>query len=647
MSGVAGILLRQGHASAVRGNAPAVAAADIQQMLARMRHRGPDGNAWWLDTSIALGHAWLNTTDEAGPGPLTMADGKLAITADCRLDNRDELLARLGIRDRSVADATLMMRAYLRWGEACPMHLQGDFAFAIWDAERQLLFCARDHFGVKPFYYHAADRRFAFASEIGPILGVDGVGRRVCEHQISGFLAGLPDDPQATPYSDIFSLPARHSLTVTGQQVVLRRYWQIEPSARPMRSDAPEEFAHLFSQSVRNRMRGTSAVGAMLSGGLDSSSIACVAGLQNAAERKPRLPTFSLIFEKGSSMDERPFIDAVLDQQKVDGTLIPVGNYAPFAEFERVLEEQEGTFLAPGLTLTRGIYRTAGAKGIKVLLDGHGGDEVVSQGHGHLHELANAGRWMDLWREIRSASDTYGDSTLGLYFQFLTLYGPAWRIAKLRHMANRVLNRIRKPAQAPRGRSWRDLINPDLARRTELVDRFHRAGYMPPGVQASDALSHRWILSNGYVPHAFEVLDKAAANFGVEPRYPFWDKPLVEFCLGLPGEEKLSHGFGRYVLRRAMEGVLPAAVQWRRDKIDFTANLVNGMLRNHRDLLEQLLISDASRIAPYVNLPQVSAAYARLLRQPDQAAPLDVQYVWRSASLSLWLRQLQHSGSPA
>jgi asparagine synthase (glutamine-hydrolysing) len=96
-----------------------------------------------------------------------------------------------------------------------------------------------------------------------------------------------------------------------------------------------------------------------------------------------------------------------------------------------------------------------------------------------------------------------------------------------------------------------------------------------------------------------------------------------------------------------MEGVLPAAVQWRRDKIDFTANLVNGMLRNHRDLLEQLLISDASRIAPYVNLPQVSAAYARLLRQPDRAAPLDVQYVWRSASLSLWLRQLQHSGSPA
>ncbi|RUV83448.1 lasso peptide isopeptide bond-forming cyclase, partial [Mesorhizobium sp. M1A.F.Ca.IN.022.07.1.1] len=168
MSGVAGILLRQDGSPA--------AAADIQQMLARMRHRARDGSSWWTDRHAALGHAWLNTTGEQGPGPLTMAGGKLAITADCRLDNREELLARLGVRDRSAADAILLMHAYLKWGEACPTYLQGDFAFAVWDAERRALFCARDHFGVKPFYYHCADRRFAFASEIGPLLALDGVG---------------------------------------------------------------------------------------------------------------------------------------------------------------------------------------------------------------------------------------------------------------------------------------------------------------------------------------------------------------------------------------------------------------------------------------------------------------------------------------
>ncbi|MES0089696.1 lasso peptide isopeptide bond-forming cyclase [Mesorhizobium sp. M0030] len=637
MSGVAGILLRQEGKPA--------AAADIQRMLARMQHRAPDGSSWWMDEGVVLGHAWLNTTDEAGPGPLTMAGGKLAITADCRLDNRDELLARLGIRDSSVADAVLLMRAYLRWGEACPEHLQGDFAFAIWDGERRQLFCVRDHFGVKPFYYHSSDRRFVFASEIGPILDAGGVDMRISEHQISGFLAGLPDNPQSTAYADIFRLPARHSLTVTGKQVVLRRYWQIEPSPRQMRSDTVEEFRHLFSQSVRNRMRGTPAVGAMLSGGLDSSSIACVAGLQNAAQRKPRLPTFSLVFEKGSPMDERPFIEAVLGQEKVDGTLISVGNYAPFAEFERILEEQEETFLAPGLSLTRDIYRTAGAKGMKVLLDGHGGDEVVSQGHGHLHELAYAGKWMELWRELRSASNTYGDGMLGLYYQFLTLYGPAWRIARIKRFANRVLGKLRRHPTGRPATSWRGLINPDLAMRTDLVERFRRAGYMPPAVSASETLTHRWLLSNGMVPHAFEVLDKAAANFGVEPRYPFWDKPLVEFCLALPGAEKLNQGFGRSVLRRAMEGILPPAVQWRRDKIDFTSNLVKGMLGNHRDLLDKVLVADAALIAPYVNLPEVTAAYGRIARQPDEATLPDVQYVWRSISLSLWLRQVQQRGS--
>jgi asparagine synthase (glutamine-hydrolysing) len=639
MSGVAGIQPRQGGKPAT--------AHDIQQMLARMRHRARDGSSWWTDGGVALGHAWLDTTGEDGPGPLTMAGGKLAITADCRLDNRDELLARLGIRDRSIADATLIMRAYLKWGETCPTYLQGDFAFAIWDAEHQALFCARDHFGVKPFYYHSADKRFAFASEIGPILELDDVGRRISEHQISGFLAGLPDDPQATPYAEIFRLPARHSMTVTDRQVVLRRYWQIEPSQRPPRRDTAEEFRHLFAQSVENRMRGTPAIGAMLSGGLDSSSIACVAALRTAAQHKPRLKTFSLTFDKGSSMDEKPFIDAVLGHQPLDATLIGVGNYAPFAEFERILEEQEGTFLAPGLSLTRDIYRTAGAKGVKVLLDGHGGDEVVSQGHGHLHELANARRWLELWRELHSAANTYGDGMLSLYFKFLTIYGPAWRIARMRGIAKRVAGRLwRMPAPVRRA-AWAGLVNPDLARRTDLAERFHRAGYMPAAVSASEALTHRWLLSTGLVPHAFEVLDKAAANFGVEPRYPFWDKPLVEFCLSLPGEEKLKDGFGRHVMRRAMQGILPPAVQWRRDKIDFTANLVKGMLGNHRQLLDKVLMADSDLIAPYVNLPEVNAVYQRMLQQPEQATLPDVQHVWRSVSLSLWLRQVQRDGSPA
>ena len=159
--------------------------------------------------------------------------------------------------------------------------------------------------------------------------------------------------------------------------------------------------------------------------------------------------------------------------------------------------------------------------------------------------------------------------------------------------------------------------------------------------RVNEALNHRWNVSGGLVSHAFEVLDKAAANFGVEPRYPFWDKPLVEFCLALPGEEKLKSGWGRSVLRRAMEGILPPAVQWRRDKIDFKSNLVEGIMNNHRPLLERVLGPEGDRIAPYVNLPAVTAAYGRLVNDPAGAKLDDIQQIWRSVSLSLWLRQVE------
>jgi asparagine synthase (glutamine-hydrolysing) len=637
VSGIAGILVRKGERPAT--------ATEIQRMIARMRHRARDGNSWWIGADAVLGHALLQTTIEPGAGLVEMAGGKLVITSNSRLDEREELLARLGNRNRTLSDAALILHAYLRWGEACPEYLQGDFAFAIWDEERRSLFCARDHFGVRPFYYCSTNSRFVFASEIGPILEIGSGSHRLSESQISGFLAGLPDDPQSTPYQDVFRLPERHSLTVTEKGVQLRRYWSIEPSQRPMRSDAAEEFGHLFETSVRNRVSGAPAVGAMLSGGIDSSSICCVAGRLGEGARK--LPTFSLVFGKGSAMDEQPFIESVLAQGRFDSNLIPVANYAPFAEFDRVLQEQESTFLAPGLGLTRSLYRAAEARGVRVLLDGHGGDEVVSQGYGRLHELADARQWLELWRQLQGAANTFGENKFELFFRFLTIYGPAWRVAKIRGVANRVLHKVLgRPAPVARP-GWSGLINRDFAARTDLADRFHRSGGMPRSVAANEALSHRWILSSGQVSHAFEVLDKAAANFGVEPRYPFWDKPLVEFCLALPAKEKLDNGFGRYVLRRAMDGILPPMVQWRRDKIDFKASLVGGMIGHHRGLLDKVLGSDAGRIAPYVDLDEVKSAYNRLLEKPVEASLLDAQYVWRSVSLSLWLRQFQTAEAPA
>ena len=155
----------------------------------------------------------------------------------------------------------------------------------------------------------------------------------------------------------------------------------------------------------------------------------------------------------------------------------------------------------------------------------------------------------------------------------------------------------------------------------------------------SEGEQHLNALSAPLQPYALEVLDKVAAASGVEVRFPFWDKRLVEFCLALPADAKLSGGWTRLILRRAMEGILPDAIQWRRDKFDFNPHVIRGMLRHHRSMLDDVLLKDAENIGEYVDLHAVTDAYYRVLNEAESTNGPDFQAVWRTAVLALWLRQ--------
>src|SRR4028118_115937 len=163
----------------------------VEQMVAALAHRGPDGAGVWSEGAVGLGHCMLWTTPESLHEKLPLVDKSrdLTITADARIDNREELMEQLGITAEAhgeVSDSQLVLAAYGKWGEDCPQHLLGDFAFVIWDGAKQQLFCARDHFGVKPFYYHyAADKRFAFATEIKALLGLPEVPRQLNEVRVA------------------------------------------------------------------------------------------------------------------------------------------------------------------------------------------------------------------------------------------------------------------------------------------------------------------------------------------------------------------------------------------------------------------------------------------------------------------------------
>lgn len=610
-------------------------------MLAVMSARARDGQRALIDGDAGLAISWLNATAENVPPLEQVRDGTVSIVADCRLDNRHALLAALREPEDGQSDALLIVQAYLRWGTDCVERLTGDFAFAIRDAGNRTIFCARDHVGVKPFYYLAGRERFVFASDIKGIFAAGGVERRVDDGWVAAFLAGLSDDYQATPYADIRSLPAGHIMVVSAETQRMERYWRAEAGCRAPRRDSADEFRHLFQQSVARRMRGAS-VGAMLSGGLDSSSIACVAAQVGRKEGAEPLHTYSLVFPNSPGMDETGFIDAVVDSTGCVSRRLTVGDERPFAQAEEILDEQEGLFAAPGLSTTRRLYAAARADGRRVLLDGHGGDEVVSHAFVRLNELAHKRRWLELWMEVRGVSRLYGTNSIATYVELLSSFGPTLPLSRTRQRLARL--RHRALGRADRGPSWRRMLNSDLLQRTELMQRYQIAARERQSTLTDEPRFHRWQVSSGLVAHAFQVLDKAAATAGIEPRYPFWDKDLLEFCLSLHPSEKLSNGWSRLVLRKAMQDILPPRIQWRTDKIDFRENLVGGMLRNHEPLLDRTFGADADRVAPYVDIPEMRAAYRRLQENPASVPMDDVLHVWRTTWLSQWLKQLERPG---
>ena len=592
----------------VGGDAPARLQRAVAALAPRLSHSAPP----WRNAQVAFSGGGMETR------------GPLIISADARLDNRADLAAALDVPS-GANDAAIVLAAYEKWGETCAEQLLGDFAFAIWDAPRAVLFCARDHFGVRPFVYANIGGAFAFASTTKAVRAAVG-SDTIDEARIGDFLSGFVADRTSTLYAGIQRLAPGSTLRVCNGAVHVASYWRIPDQAEPVGADAADEFRALFQAAVRTRL--TPDAGVMLSGGLDSSSIALTAA------RAQHLRSFSLVF--ANSPDERVHIDAALRDGRLEPHCIIADEHGPFDGFERTLDEQDGLFLAPGISGTRTLYAAAARAGVRVLLDGHGGDEVVSHGRGQLKVYARAGAWNDLWRYARAEANLYGGARTGVFFAYWLRFGPARQpitsALNLQARATRHLRGLMHADDPPP--AWRRFVNTRFADAVDLDRRWQRA--RAPDF-ATEAEHHRDLVAAPLQAHALEALNNVSEAAGVEARYPFWDKRLVEFCLRLPPEEKIDVNGTRAILRRAMADILPPAIQQRRDKFDFTGALAASMCACNRALLDDIFLPQTSAIAPYANIAALKAAWLRVRAQPRTAAGGDVQAVWRGTALALWL----------
>lgn len=602
MSGICGIFTPDPDRS--------VLSSRVQAGLDAMVHRGRDGFSIYPDSNIALGHCLFDT----GCNGMHIDQDGFAISFDGRLDNRDELLDTLrrsetfDFKWQDGPDKALLLSAYRQLGDRLPALLRGDFAFAVWDPLRSGLFLCRDHFGVKPLFWRQDVEAFHFASEI---KGLQAMSRSapfsVRGQAIAGFVNGDPGEQhlEYTAFQNVYRLLPGHHAWIDHQGFKLTRYWSLNPALPIHRRDAASEFRVLFHQAVERRTRATLPVGALLSGGIDSSSIVAMIGSGEGTRRLRDTPVFSLVFE--GDADESDYIAAVESRFDFRAHRIDGSGVSAFDDCDAITVEQDQPIPGPNIATFRFFIRSiAEQSGVRVLLDGHGGDEVVSYGKGIFQEFAEEGRWLKLWHEL-GATEFFRPERGKLFQQLIRKWGL---------------------------RSWRRQAGWLLRGRPRTCDSIR---YAPDGSpRPSEQAAHLNKLSTPLFSQALEAIDHNAAAAGIEIRMPFMDVDLVSFCVTLPASEKWSAGVSRLIVRKALTGLLPDAVANRLDKFDFTDHVLNSLADRHGGLIERTLRDDTEELSRFADLEDLRAAW-KALQSEDALDGEKFQQIWRAVALARWL----------
>lgn len=583
----------------------------VQPMMHRLSDYGPDGHAVWDGGSIALGHQMLQVTPESQIEklPLESHESNCVLTADARIDNRDELAGMLKISAsqlRETPDSLLILRAYECWEKDCVDHLVGDFAFAIWDSRKRLLFCARDHMGIRPFYYFQNSRFCLLASNPLAILEADGVPWEVDDAAIAdGMVSSNGSDNTATFFAGVKRLPPAHSMTISADGVRISRYWSPDLS-REIHYKRDEEYVEAYlehlSRAVHDRIRSSHPVASLLSGGIDSPILACLAARHLKATGRPQLTSMSWVLAEGDDWPvncERHLINEILAQENhIDGHFIESKAQSGAAAMIRARRLTGGAPLGGCAHLLESL-EIAQAAGSRTLIDGFGGDQCATfQGYGDLEELARTGRWLTWLRQARAQSQYKNRS----YARLLTgSFGKAqlpWLIDRL-------------PGRTTIGHSADEMLDdfavvaPELAQRIDLRQRMQNSPRFSSR-RFRRLRDQQWYRLDRLEPErASEALTPLLAPFQMQLVYPMLDKRLIEFCLALPPEQH-RHGWGRHLVRRAAKGVIPETLRTRDDKTGGSPpdafRLVARDCENQLALIDQW---DTATVGKYVDIDKL------------------------------------------
>jgi asparagine synthase (glutamine-hydrolysing) len=559
----------------------------LRRMTEFMAFRGPDLQETWSAGNVGFGTALLRTTNESlGERQPFSLDGEVWITADARIDGRADLIGKLKSKVAAdldgVTDAELILRAYAAWGEECLEHLLGDFAFAIWDERKRCLFCARDHFGVKPFYYARLNDTFVFSNTLNCVRMHPEVSDELNEQAVGDFLLfDFNQNTSTTIFSDVQRLAPAHSLSLSNEACRLTRYWRLPTDGRIRyrgASDYVDHFKELLCESVSDRLR-TENVSIFMSGGLDSTAVAAIA----VDELKRQGASFDMraytaVYEKLFNDEEGYYAGLVAKELDIPIHYVVADKYGLYDGWDRPELRRPEPYNAPLIAISSEMYALASSHS-RVALSGDGGDPV-------LYPPPLSSHFLRLAKRLR-----VGQIATELW-QYLLFYR---RLPGLHVRTNikRLFARTVQQAQYPQ---W---LSQDFKKKLD-------ARREPDGTGGRRMLTHPErpegyrVLSQTYWPYCFENEDPSATSFPCEVRYPFFDLRLVNYLLAIP---PVPWCRDKELLRQAMRGILPEQVRVRRKSPLPVDPAV--LLANQSDMTRIDNFSLAPALAKYVDRDRV------------------------------------------
>lgn len=582
-----------------------------------LKHRGPDGEGYYIKDNIGLGHRRLIIIDSSDSAnqPMSNEDNSIWITYNGEIYNYIELREELKSKGhifKSRSDTEVIIHSYEEYGFKCLEKFIGMFAFCIWDEKQKILFCAKDRFGIKPFYYYYNKDCFIFASEKKAILEIDKFLKEPDENSISEYLIyGFKNHKNNTFIKDIKSILPSHYIILEKSTIKEIKYWTLDLKEISERdNNLNKKFFDIFESSIKIHLRSDVPVGSCLSGGLDSSSIVCMI---NKIDKDQKIYAFSSVF-KEEGINEKSYIDKVARQINVKIEYVNPSIKEFKNEIDKIIYYQEEPFSSTSIFAQWCVMKIARDNGIKVILDGQGGDEILAGYHYYFYSL-----FLDLIKNHKFYK----------FFQELVYYWDLHKYKKLDTLVHLLYYSL--PS------FLRDNIEFNIKRIcfTNLIDKTNED-------KLEENVKFNNILKKDLYSNLFNKLqallhyeDRNSMAHSIEARVPFLDHRLVEFCFSLPNHLLLNNGMTKIILRESLKNILPDEITKRKDKIGFATPELNWFKTSLKDFILEILNSKSFKERGYFNVKKLIKEYELILKGKKYSTAT----LWRAINLELWFRK--------